>query len=206
MPAPNDDRDRLTTVPSGSGATALVIIDMLSDWAFPDAEKLVGGAVAIAPRIAALKRRCRAGGMPVIYANDNHGRWRSDLRQVLDAARRNGGDGGRIAGLLAPDAEDYVVLKPRHSIFHATPLELLLRHLKVRTLWLTGVSSDQCVLYSAADAKMNDHVPVVPRDCVATQTEARNAAVLRYFEDVLDLEVPLSTELDVPEGATARGS
>ena len=206
MPGSTDNGETSPTTASESGATALVIIDMLSDWQFPDAEKLVGGAVAIAPRIAALKRRCRLGGMPVIYANDNHGRWRSDLRQVVDAARRNGGDGGRIAGLLAPEAEDYVVLKPKHSIFHATPLELLLRHLNVHTLWLTGVSSDQCVLYSAADAKMNDHAAVVPRDCVATQSEARNEAVLRYFEEVLNLEVPLSSELRVPEAAAARGS
>jgi nicotinamidase-related amidase len=142
----------------------------------------------------------------VIYANDNHGRWRSDLRQVVDAARRSGGDGARIAGLLAPEEDDYFVLKPKHSAFHATPLELLLRHLKVRTLWLTGVSSDQCVLYSAADAKMNDHAVVVPRDCVATQSDARNQAVLRYFEEVLGLEVPLSTELGVPEPAPAQGS
>ena len=123
------------------------------------------------------------------------------MRHVVDAARRGGGDGGRIAELLAPDAEDYFVLKPKHSAFHLTPLELLLRDLKVGTLWLTGVSSDQCVLYSAADARMNDHTVVVPRDCVATQSEARNQAVLRYFEEVLGLEVPLSADLPVPERA-----
>ena len=206
MRSTSDDRRPTQPPRAAAGATALVIIDMLSDWEFPDAEKLVRGAIAIAPRIAALKRRCRSAGMPVIYANDNHGRWRSDLRQVVDAARRNGGDGGRIAELLAPDAEDYFVLKPKHSAFHATPLALLLRDLKVRTLWLTGVSSDQCVLYSAADAKMNDHAVVVPRDCVATQSDARNEAVLRYFEDVLNLEVPLSTELSVPEAAAAQGA
>ena len=206
MPAAADDRNHPGTAGSGSGATVLLIIDMLSDWKFPDAEKLVGGALAVAPRIAALKGRCRRAGLPVIYANDNHGRWRSDLRQVVDAARRSGGDGGRIAELLAPDPEDYFVLKPKHSAFHATPFELLLRHLQVGTLWLTGVSSDQCVLYSAADARMNDHAVVVPRDCVATQGDARNDAVLRYFEDVLGLEVPLSTDLIVPEGAAAEGS
>ena len=205
MPARHDDRHPPKTA-GPAGATALVIIDMLSDWKFPDAEKLVGGAVAVAPRIAALKGRCRSAGLPVIYANDNHGRWRSDLRQVVDAARRSGGDGGRIAELLAPDPEDYFVLKPKHSAFHATPFELLLRHLKVGTLWLTGVSSDQCVLYSAADARMNDHAVVVPRDCVATQGDARNEAVLRYFEDVLGLEVPLSTDLTMPEAAAAEGS
>ena len=56
MPARSDDRHPPKTA-GPAGATALVIIDMLSDWKFPDAEKLVGGALAVAPRIAALKGR-----------------------------------------------------------------------------------------------------------------------------------------------------
>ena len=137
----------------------------------------------------------------MIYANDNHGRWRSDLRQIVELAQRRGGAGGEIARLLAPDPQDYFVVKPRHSAFHATPLELLLAHLGVRTLWLTGVSSDQCVLYTAADAKMSDREAVVVRDCVATQTEARNRAVLEYFESVAKLSTPTSASLEPGPGA-----
>jgi len=181
-----------------AGATALLIIDMLSDWDFPDADAYLGGAEAIAPRIAALARRCRAVGVPVIYANDNHGRWRSDFREVVSKAMKGDAAGARIARQLAPEHADYFVLKPKHSGFHATPLDLLLRHLKVRTLVVTGVSSDQCVLYTTADARMHDYDVKVPPDCVATRSDERNAAAIRHFEVVLGLDTTPSTELALP--------
>jgi nicotinamidase-related amidase len=181
-----------------AGETALLVIDMLSGWDFDGAEALLAQALPIAPRIAALKARCRAARVPVVYANDNHGRWRSDFRQVVGAALEGEGDGARIARQLAPDEHDYFVLKPKHSGFHATPLDLLLRHLGVRTLILTGVSSDQCVLYTAADARMNDYGVIVPRDAVATQSPRRNDLALRHFEEVMGIETPLAERLEIP--------
>lgn len=181
-------------------ATALVIIDMLSSWDFPDADKLLTGALRIAPRIAGLKRRCKPADVPVIYANDNQGHWRSDFRKVVAATLAQGGDAARIAAQLAPDDHDYFVLKPKQSAFYATPFDLLLRHLKARKLLLTGVSSGECVLYTAADAHMHDYEAVVPRDCVAAQTEARDALVLRHFEQALHLETAPAAELALPGG------
>lgn len=78
----------------------------------------------------------------MIYANDNAGRWRSDFRTLIAEATRAGGPGGEIAELLAPDEDDYFLLKPKQSAFFGTPLELLLQHLKVDRLLLTGVASD----------------------------------------------------------------
>ena len=37
----------------------------------------------MAERLAALKRRAKAAGIPVIYVNDNFGRWRSDLQALV---------------------------------------------------------------------------------------------------------------------------
>ena len=54
--------------------TALLIIDMISLWDFADAERLSPGAVGIASRIAALKRRCTRHHVPTIYVNDSQGR------------------------------------------------------------------------------------------------------------------------------------
>ena len=181
-----------------AGETALLIIDMLSRWDFDDADALLVHALPIAPRIAALKARCRAAGVPIVYANDNHGRWRSDFRQVVAAALEGDGDGARIARQLAPDEHDYFVLKPKHSGFRATPLDLLLRHLGARTLILTGVSSDQCVLYTAADARMRDYRVIVPRDAVATQSSRRNDLALRHFEEAMKIDLPLAERLEVP--------
>ena len=181
-----------------AGATALLVIDMLSTWDFPDGEAMLAAAARIAPCIADLRRRCRAAGVPVIYANDNQGRWRSDFREVVAAALEHGGRGARIAELLKPGGDDYFVLKPKHSGFHATPLDLLLRHLQVRRLVVTGVSGDQCVLYTVADARMHDYEIVVPRDCVASLSAERDRRLLDYLAEVSQVQTPVGREVELP--------
>lgn len=167
--------------------SALLIVDMISDWSFVDGTRLRSAAAAVAPAISRLKARFRRAGAPVIYANDNHGRWRSDFRQLLERAFADEGEGAMIARLLAPDPDDYFVLKPRHSAFYATPLELLLQNLEVRRLVLTGVSSDQCLLATAADARMRGVDATVPRDAIASLTSRRTRASIRHFEEVLGM-------------------
>jgi len=178
-----------------AGATALLIIDMISSWDFPDATPLLAQAVAIAPPIARLKARCRRAGVPVIYANDNRGQWRSDFRQVFENALAQGGPGAQITQQLAPDEDDYFVLKPKHSAFFSTPLHLLLQHLQAHRLILTGVASDQCVVTSAVDARMRDYEVVVPADCVAAQSAARNRRALEHFEEALDVRTTVSARV-----------
>ena len=175
---------------------------MISGWDFPDATKLLKQSAPIAPRIAALKARCRRAGVPVIYANDNRGQWRSDFRRVVANAVQAGGQGGRIVAQIAPDDDDYFVLKPKHSAFFATPMELLLQHLQARRLILTGVASDQCVVMTAEDARMRDYEVVVPHDCVASQTPARNRRALAHFEEVMDIRTTASSRLRLPAGVS----
>lgn len=163
--------------------TVLLVIDMVSDWRFPDAEALLPRAQAIAANIARLKRRCRDAGVPVVYANDNQGRWRSDFRKLVDESLQE--RGADITRLLMPDHEDYFLLKPKHSAFFCTPLDLLLEDLKVRRLLLTGVAADQCIATTAVDARMRNYEPVAPRDCIASQSEERERRMLKHFEEAL---------------------
>jgi nicotinamidase-related amidase len=181
-----------------SGATALLIVDMISSWDFPDAAKLLPQTAGIAPCIARLKARCRRAGVPVIYGNDNRGQWRSDFRKVVETSLRGGGDGARITEQIAPDDDDYFVLKPKHSAFFSTPLDLLLQHLKAHRLIITGVASDQCVVTSAVDARMRDYEVLVPADCVASQTAARNRRALEHFEEALDIRTTVATRVKLP--------
>lgn len=183
---------------AAAGGLALLIIDMISCWSFPDAEKLLPGAAAIAPNIAALAVRCRRAGVPVIYANDNLGRWRSDFAKLVALSLDCGGDTAAVTSALRPSEIDYFVLKPKHSAFYATPLRLLLDDLRVRRLIVAGVASDQCILSTVADARMRDIDVVVPRDCVASQTEDRNARALKQFADVFKLRTPTGRRLPLP--------
>jgi len=199
----SDSADRPEPAPSlaedrAAGATVLLIVDMFSSWDFPDGDKLIGGAARVAPAIAALRQRCKAVGVPVVYANDNCGRWRSDFRDAVRSAHDAGGEGAGIARLLEPDPEDYFVLKPKHSAFFSTPLGLLMRHLHAERLVLTGVSSDQCILATAADARMLDHEVVVPADCVASQSPERERRAIDHLREVMRVDVGVSREMRLP--------
>lgn len=174
---------------------ALLIIDMISDWRFPDAEALLPRAAAIAPAIAELKQRCREQGVPVIYANDNQGRWRSDFRRLVDDSLQD--RGAQITRALMPDEEDYFLLKPKHSAFFCTPLDLLLQDLGVQRLVLTGVAADQCIATTATDARMRNYDAVAPADCIATQSEERDGRVLRHFADALRVPTPPWRDIDL---------
>ena len=193
-----------TSLPASS--TALLVIDMVSCWDFPDADKLLPHALLIAPRIAALKSRCKRDGVPVIYANDNRGRWQSDFAHLVEMSIGAADDGARITQCLHPGEDDYFVLKPKQSAFFATPLDLLLRHLGVHRVIVTGVASDQCVLTTAAEARMRDLDVIVPRDCIASQTRQRNDAVLLQLEEAHKLPTTSSARIRLQHGAPRHAS
>jgi nicotinamidase-related amidase len=178
-------------------STALLLIDVINDFDFPEAPQLLRHALPMAQRIAELKRRAREHAIPVIYCNDNFGRWRSDFAAQVEHCLNGNNPGREIVELLRPEKDDYFVLKPKHSGFYSTTLEVLLENLGVETVILTGVAANICVLFTANDAYMRDYKVVVPADCVASNTKEDNDAVLRQMELVLKAEIPPSTEFDL---------
>jgi nicotinamidase-related amidase len=176
---------------------ALLLVDVINDLEFEDGEALLAHAVPMAERLASLVRRCREAGIPVVYVNDNFGRWRSDFRTLLQRCLETAVRGRPVVALLRPDDRDYFVLKPKHSGFYSTTLDLLLRHLGARTVILTGLTGDICVLLTAHDAYMRDLELVVPADCVASVDPAENQHALRYMARVLKADTRPSSELDL---------
>ena len=169
---------------------------MINAFDFDGAEAMLPRALAAAKAIASLKQRARKDGVPVVYVNDNFGRWRSDFRNTLAHCLRDGVRGKPIAELLKPDADDYFVLKPKHSGFQFTTLEVLLAHLGAETLVLTGVAGNFCVLFTAHDAYMRDYHLAVPGDCIASQTEADDAYALAHMAKVTKADTRPSSEVD----------
>jgi len=181
---------------------ALLIIDMINAFDFDGASEMLPRARAAAKCIARLKERSRRANVPAVYVNDNFGRWRSDFHQILEHVLRS--PGKEIAQLLAPEPEDYFVLKPKHSGFQFTTLDVLLKHLGARTLVLTGVAGNFCVLFTAHDAYMRDYRIVVPGDCIASLTEENDKYALAHMADVTKADVRASTALDLTALAACR--
>jgi len=155
---------------SSKQSIALLIIDVINDMEFEEGKQLFTQALPMARKIAALKARASSAQVPIIYVNDNFGHWRSDLKKQISHCLMDGVRGEPIARLLVPDHPDYFVLKPKSSAFFGTTLHTLLQHLGVRTLILTGIAADVCILFTAHDAHLRDYQIIVPSDCVASNT------------------------------------
>ena len=180
---------------SGGKGDALVLIDVINDFDFPLAEALLRYALPAAKRIAALKKRARRARIPAIYANDNFGQWRSDFHQQIEHCLEKGGRGSQIVELLRPDDDDYFVLKPMHSGFFSTTLEVLLERLEAERLILVGFAADICVLYTANDAYMRGFKVAVPSDCVASETKRQFRFALEHMSRRLKADTKISDKV-----------
>lgn len=182
-------------IPSGS---ALLIVDMINDFEFPGGDRLATQMDPLMDATEALRARYDAARRPVIYVNDNLGRWRSDFDEVIAWCSREGAAGAQIASRLKPRRSDYFVLKPAQSGFYQTPLETLLDHLEVSHLTLAGLTADQCVLTTAMDAHIRDYRMWAPSDAVASITPERKRRALEHMHEVLGVRIS-------PALARARG-
>lgn len=163
---------------------ALLVIDFISEWRVPGRASLLKRVERALPQAARLLAGARKASVPVVYANDNFGQWRSDFDRVLADAVAAGGAAARVANALAPRADDYRVLKPKHSAFFGTPLDLLLQHLGASTLVICGVAGNQCVVTTAVDAHMRDYTPIVVRDASASRTDALHNQAMGQMKDL----------------------
>lgn len=175
--------------------TALLLIDVINDFDFPGGAEMLRYALPAAREISLLKKRAQAAGLPIIYVNDNFGRWRSDFRQQIAHCLREQSRGREIAALLYPGESDYFVLKPRHSGFYSTSLEVLLRQLQITRLILTGFATGICVIYTANDAYMRGYELLVPADCVAADDENAHHSALQQMERFLKADTRKSAEI-----------
>ena len=202
-----------------SSATALLLIDVINDLDFPEGEQLLEQALPMARRLAELKKRAAKNTIPAIYVNDDFGQWRSDFRSVVKHCTDPSSHGAAIAKLLRPQEDDYFVLKPKHSGFYSTTLDVLLEYLHVDTLIVTGIAANICVLFTANDAYMRDYALYVPEDCVAANTPEETSYALTQMHKVLKADIRDSAEIDLtnlaeietanrrqPRGSIRRGA
>lgn len=181
---------------SGRGGVALLIIDMINRFDFEGAQTLKPKAMAAADAIAGLRSELEEEGWPVIYVNDNFGEWHSEKSRLVERA---GNGGSEVIDRLRPDDASYFVIKPQFSGFYATNLPVLLPKLGVNRLILTGIQTDICVLFTAADAHMRDYSLWIPENAVAAETDERSRWALEIMHRSMGAETTASGSLAVRE-------
>jgi nicotinamidase-related amidase len=183
---------------SSPSPVALLLVDLVNPMDFEGAEALLPPALRAARAIAALKRRTRDAGIPTIFVNDNFDQWHMGFRELVEHHGRPEAKGRALIEIVAPDASsDHFVLKPMHSGFFQTPLDVLLERLGAETLVIAGIAADICVWATAHDAYMRDYHVVMPSDCVAAEREEWTRETLARARRVLHADTRPSADIDV---------
>jgi len=175
-------------------ASALVVIDMQNDFCHPDGW-LAHIGVDVTPArgpiepLRALVPHLRERGVPIVWLNWGNRPDRLNLSPSLlhvynsdgasvglgDPLPTNGApvlEKGSWAAAVVDELPifpgDVCVDKCRMSGFWDTPLDAILRNLRVDTLFFAGVNADQCVIWTLADANFLGYDCVMLEDCCAT--------------------------------------
>lgn len=180
--------------------TALLIIDMINPFDFDGGEEVRRSADRAARTIADLRRAADNRDVPTIYVNDNFGQWHSEKSRLVEHARP-----ALAGGAIEPREDDFFVIKPQFSGFYSTNLGVLLPKLGVRRLILTGVATEICILFTAADAHMRDYALWVPEDAVVAVDGDQGAAALAIMRAKMGAETSPAAALSLKDW-TKRGA
>jgi nicotinamidase-related amidase len=167
---------------------ALLIIDMLNDFVLPGAPLEVPAARVMVPAIRRRIDEAAEAGIPVVYLCDAH-REDDPEFEAWPMHAVKGTPGAVILDELAPRQGDMVVEKTTYSAFYGTRLEGVLREMGARHLTITGVLTNICVFFTAADAVMRGFGVEVARDSVAALTRDENDFALDQMAKVLKVEI-----------------
>jgi nicotinamidase-related amidase len=172
------------------GRAAVLALDLITDFDFPDGPVVRRALARRAPHINLLLGRARKARVPVIFCNDNPGAWRSDAPRLIRECTRPNLPGASLVKTLQPLEQDLIVLKPRHSAFFGTPLAALLDDADIDTLVICGVSAESCVWMTACDAHTRGFALVIPANTVAGASQPALRRTLTSLRDVLHARVP----------------
>ena len=169
--------------------TALLVIDMQRDFLLPGGfGESLGNDVSQLRRtiepLAALITAARAAGLPVIHTREGH---KPDLSDCPPAKLNRGapsmriGDPGSFGRILIqgeyghdiidelqPVGDEVVIDKPGKGAFYATELGEILDKSGIKSLLVTGVTTEVCVHTTVREANDRGYECLVLADCVGS--------------------------------------
>jgi nicotinamidase-related amidase len=173
----------------GGASSAVLIVDMMSDFNFEDGDKVFEAARSIAPNIARLKDRAQRAGMPVLFVNDSNGSDPANSILFAKSISERSKHGRAVIDVLKPDPRNSFIFKPQRSGFYATSLGSILMKHNVTNVYVTGVTTDICVLFTAHDAYMRGFNVRVPEDCTGAVEAKHHVEALRFLKRVADVDI-----------------
>ncbi|RQD74674.1 MAG: cysteine hydrolase [Candidatus Syntrophonatronum acetioxidans] len=168
---------------------AFLVIDMLKDFILPEGRLYIGekGAEIIDP-IKKHMQEARERRNHVIFICDRHFSQDGEF-QLFPPHCLEGTQGAEVIEELKPARGDIVIPKRRFSSFFGTDLDLTLRELEVEELYLAGVVTNICILYTAADARMLNYKVNVYQEAVASFNPKAHNFALQEMKSTLGVNI-----------------
>lgn len=179
----------------------ILVVDMENDFVMPDSSMRIQGAYATLPAIKKFLDYGRANDWAVIYI------YRIHRPSGIDAElfRRHyfeegnpfcieGTPGAAIPDEIAPKPGDIKVKKQRFSAFFATDLDIILRGLGTKNVYITGTQYPNCIRSTAVDSMSLDYKTTVVTDCCSAASE--EVAQANIF-DIRNMGIPCVPSTDI---------
>lgn len=182
--------------------TGLVLFDMLNHYMYPsnpDRARVIQEN-KIMEHSARLTRAARAAGIRIFYANGSYradgmdyaptvvdadmelNPWPDGPRLMEKGAAIEDSTAASVIAELTPQREDFIIAKHRWSAFAGTPLDLLLRGLRIDAILLAGGSTDIGILATASAARDLGYHLIILRDaCYSHRPGAQDFCMNRLF-------------------------
>jgi nicotinamidase-related amidase len=125
---------------------------------------------------------------PIIYICDNHEADDSEFQMFPCHCVANT-EGALIIEELPVEKRDKIIKKRRYSSFYGTDLDLYLREKGVDEIYLVGVCTNICILYTAADGRNISYKVNIYRDGVTSFDEAAHEFALKEAEKTLGCRI-----------------
>ncbi len=169
---------------------ALLIIDMQNDFVLDGKPLKVAGARAAIPNIQMVLTEFRKRSLPVFHILRVHRPDGSDVEIIRQELFRKqpfavtGTTGSGVIDELAPREGEIVLTKTRMSAFLGTELDLMLRTLGVKTVFVTGIQTPNCIRTTVFDAIAYNYPVVLVDDAVGASSEEIHQANVRDMRNI----------------------
>ena len=168
---------------------ALIVIDMLNDFIQEGGALETGTAGrSIIPFVKTKIKEFREAGYPIIYVCDNHETNDKEFQMFPPHCVKDT-EGSKVISELEVLKSDKIIKKRRYSAFFGTDLDLFLRDNQVDEIYLLGVCTNICVLYTAADARNISYKVNIFKEGVASFDEEAHKFALKELENTLGCSI-----------------
>ncbi len=170
---------------------AILVIDMINDFVYDKFGSK--GAQKIVPRLKDLLETAQDSDKLIIYAQDAH----TEEDPEMDIWGKHGmrGEKGSVTIDELKGFEDYMVETSTYDPFFKTNLNKILKDDEIKSVIITGVSTDICVQHAAGGAFIRGYDVTVLDDCTAAMAGENYESALEYMKKIYGAEISTSKEI-----------